>query len=144
MEDRLIFDSRYVVGIEQVDREHQKLFELAGRIYDSIAVDMIAPMNQIQAAIAELIDSTKTHFASEESLMETNGYPGLAEHRELHAYLISRIEDFEKSVELGEQLTPVDAYEFLCSWLGDHIQASDKNFGAYFSQRAGSASGSVH
>ncbi|MCX7179177.1 MAG: bacteriohemerythrin [Proteobacteria bacterium] len=139
MEDRLTFDSRYVVGIDQIDREHQELFEIAGRIYDSISMDVIVPMNQVQAAIAELIESTKVHFSSEELLMESKAYPGLPEHRELHAYLISRIEDFEKSVALGEQLTPVDAYEFLCSWLGDHIQASDKNFGMYFSRQARSA-----
>jgi hemerythrin len=136
MEDRLIFDSRYVVGIEQVDREHQKLFELASKIYDNLALDIILPMKDIKAAIAELVDYTKAHFASEEALMAANAYPGLAEHRELHAYLIYRIEDFEKSVESGEQFTPVDAYEFLCSWLGDHIQASDRNFGEYFSRHA--------
>lgn len=133
MEDRLIFDSRYFVGIEQVDREHQKLFELASRIYDSLAVDVIVPMHEIKSAIAELIDSTRIHFANEELLMEAQAYPGLANHRELHAYLLSRIEDFERDVALGEQVTPVDAYEFLCSWLGDHIQASDRNFGEYCS-----------
>jgi hemerythrin len=136
MEDRLVFDSRYIVGIEQVDREHQKLFELASRIYDCLALDIILPMKEIQPAIAELIDYTKAHFANEESLMAANGYPSLEEHRELHAYLISRIRDFEQSFELGEQFTPVDVYEFLCSWLGDHIQASDRNFGEYFCRQA--------
>ncbi|MFA7278902.1 MAG: bacteriohemerythrin [Sterolibacterium sp.] len=136
MEDRLIFDSRYVVGIEQVDREHQKLFELASKIYDNLALDVILPMKDIKAAIAELVEYTKVHFASEEALMAANVYPGLPEHRELHAYLIYRIKEFEKSVEDGEQITPVDAYEFLCGWLGDHIQASDRNFGEYFSRNA--------
>jgi len=134
MEDRLIFDSRYVVGIEQVDREHQRLFELASKIYDNLSLDVILPMKEIRAAITELVDYTKLHFANEEALMAANAYPELAEHRELHAYLIYRIEDFEKSVESGEQYTPVDAYEFLGSWLGDHIQASDRNFGEYFSR----------
>lgn len=136
MEDRLIFDARYLVGIEQVDQEHQKLFELAGKIYDSLAIDVIVPMCEIRAAIAELIDYTKIHFTNEELLMGSTGYPDLEEHSDLHAYLISRIEDFEKSVELGEQITPVDAYEFLCDWLGEHIQDKDKNFGDYFSHRA--------
>lgn len=136
MEDRLIFDSRYVVGIEQVDREHQKLFELASKIYDSLALDIVLPMTEVKSAIAELIDYTMTHFANEESLMAANGYPSLQEHHELHAYLIYRIKDFEKDVERGEQVTPVDAYEFLCSWLGDHILASDRNFGEFYSRHA--------
>lgn len=136
MEDRLIFDARYLVGIEQVDREHQKLFELAGKIYDCLAVDAFVPMNEIRWTIDELIDYTKVHFANEESLMQGTNYPDLMEHRALHAYLISRVEDFEKSFELGEQVTPVDAYDFLCEWLGEHIQAKDKHFGEFFSHLA--------
>lgn len=135
MEDRLVFDSRYVVGVEQVDREHQKLFELAGHIHDSLSVDIIVPMHEIRLLISELVESTAAHFAHEESLMGASGYPGLAEHRQIHADLISRIRDFEMKVELAEQLTPVDLYEFLCAWLGDHIQASDKMFGSFLSQR---------
>ncbi|MFA7268146.1 MAG: bacteriohemerythrin [Sterolibacterium sp.] len=140
MEDRLVFGSRYVVGIEQVDREHQKLFELASRIHDLLAMDVIVPMNEIQSAITELVDYIKIHFADEESLMKANAYPDLENHRELHAYLLSRIKDFEKSVELAEQFTPVDVYEFLCNWLGDHIQASDRNFGEYYSERVAHSS----
>ena len=143
MQDRLSFDSRYFVGIEQVDREHQKLFELADRIYDSLAADVIMPMNQVKSAISDLIDCTKIHFASEESLMAANGYPDLEQHRELHAYLISRIDDFAGRVERAEQVTPVDAYEFLCSWLGDHIQASDRNFGEFYSRRTKHRSGAA-
>ena len=143
MEDRLVFDLRYFVGIEQVDREHEKLFELAGKIYDCIAVDIVMPMSQIKSAIIELIDYTRTHFANEEALMEAKGYPGLDQHRELHAYLLSRIKDFERSVKRGEQVTPVDAYDFLCSWLGDHIQTSDRNFGEFVSQQLEHRSGAA-
>ncbi|MDD5175842.1 MAG: bacteriohemerythrin [Sterolibacterium sp.] len=141
MEDRLIFDARYLVGIGQIDREHQKLFELADKIYDCLVVDVIVPMKEIRAAITELIEYTKIHFANEEQLMRSSDYPDLEEHRGLHAYLISRIEDFEKSVERGEQVTPVDAYEFLCEWLGDHIRDKDKNFGEYSSHREEQGSG---
>ena len=141
MDDRLIFDARYVVGNEQVDREHQKLFEIAGKVYDSLALDIVVPMKEIRCAIAELIEYTKVHFNSEESLMATTGYPGLAEHRRLHEDLISQIKDFEMRVELGQRDTPVDLYEFLCNWLGTHIQARDKAFGAFLAERDESRSG---
>lgn len=144
MEDRLVFDSRYWVGIAQVDREHQTLFELAGNIYDSIAVDVIVPMREIRMALNGLVESTRSHFAHEELLMEASGYPGLAEHRELHARLISRINEFEKNVELSEEYTPVDLYEFLCSWLGDHIQMNDKLFGEFLALRENAAAANVH
>lgn len=141
MEDRLVFDSRYRVGVEQVDLEHQELFRLASNIYDSLALDVIVPMSGIRPAINELIESTLAHFASEESLMAMSGYPDLEDHRALHANLISRIRSFEAQIEKAEQLTPVDVYEFLCAWLGDHILTKDRMFGEFVSGQTPPAPG---
>lgn len=141
MEDRLVFDSRYRVGVKQVDLEHQRLFELAGHIYDSLSLDVIVPMDEIRLAINELIKSTEFHFANEESLMESSGYPNLEDHRALHAHLISSITNFEAQVAKAEQVTPVDVYEFLCSWLGDHILTSDRMFGEFVAHQTSSPKG---
>lgn len=135
MEDRLVFDSRYRVGVQQVDLEHQKLFELAGKIHDNLSLDVIVPMREIRPAINELIRYTESHFANEESLMESCGYPNLGDHRALHAGLISRIREFEAQIAKADQLTPVDVYEFLCGWLGDHILTSDRMFGEFVSRQ---------
>lgn len=139
MADRLTFDSRYSVGIEQVDDEHRKLFDLADGIYDILSMDVFMPMDQIKSAVIELVDCTKLHFANEEQLMKSNGYSGLAMHQEQHASLIDRINDFTKRVVRGEQVTPIDAYEFLCEWLVGHIQTFDRDFGEFLSRRVNSA-----
>lgn len=136
MEDRLVFDSRYRVGVQQVDLEHQKLFELAGKIHDSLSLDVIVPMREIRLAINELVKYTESHFAHEELLMENAGYPNLEDHRALHADLISSIRNFEAQIARAEQLTPVDVYEFLCGWLGDHILTSDRMFGDFVLRQA--------
>jgi len=133
MEDRLIFDARYQLEVPQIDREHQKLFELADKIYDSLAVDVIVPMQEIRQALGELVESTRVHFANEEALMATTGYPGLQEHKVLHAQLITNITELGTN-ELAERFTPVDLYQFLCSWLGDHIEEHDRQFADFFAQ----------
>lgn len=138
MEDRLVFDSRYRVGVVQVDLEHQKLFELAGHIHDSLSLDVILPMREIRLAIDELIACTRAHFAHEERLMEESAYPSLKDHQALHAELMSRIQDFEAEAEKAEQLTPVDVYAFLCGWLGDHILINDKAFGEFMAHSGAS------
>lgn len=138
MEDRLVFDSRYRVGVVQVDLEHQRLFELAGHIHDSLSLDVIVPMREIRLAIDELIACTKAHFAHEERLMEESAYPSLEDHRALHADLLARIRAFEAEAEKAERLTPVDVYEFLCNWLGDHILTNDRAFGEFMSHSGAS------
>ena len=136
MDDRLIFGPRYLVGIGQVDQEHQKLFEIAGKVYDCLARDVVVPMAEIRAVVAELVTYTKTHFANEEVLMAAAGCPWLVEHQELHAHLVARVQDMETRAEIEDFYTPVDLYEFLCSWLIDHIQKEDKRFGEFQAQRA--------
>lgn len=63
MNDRPQFESRYFVGIGQVDREHQQLFDIAGRVYDGLAGQDQAAFEVARAGIAELLDYTATHFA---------------------------------------------------------------------------------
>ena len=141
MDDRLIFGDRYKVGIAAVDAEHQKLFDIAGTVYDCLARDVVAPMSEIRAAVAELVDYARTHFASEEAMMSAAGCPWLAEHHAMHEKLVSRVQDMETRAEIEDFYTPIDLYEFLCSWLIDHIEKEDTKFGQFLAQKSGGAAG---
>ncbi|MDO8932585.1 MAG: bacteriohemerythrin [Rhodocyclaceae bacterium] len=131
MDERPQFDSRFLVGIEQVDLEHRQLFEIAGRVYDGLAAGNDALIAATRAAIAELLDYTATHFASEEALMEAAGYPGLEAHRALHRHLLRQARDMEMRAESGEQYVPVELSHFIYNWLVDHILANDRKFGEF-------------
>jgi hemerythrin len=135
MEERPQFASRFLVGIEQVDREHQRLFEIAGRVHDGLLADTDAAFDAARAAVAELLDYTETHFASEEKLMAAAGFPDLAAHQALHRALIAQARDMEMRVELDERQVPVELSHFITRWLIDHIEANDKKFGAFVAAR---------
>jgi len=131
MDERPQFDTRFQVGIEQVDREHRKLFEIAGRVHDSLATDGDAAIDAARAAVAELLDYTATHFANEEKLMAAAGYPELETHRTLHRNLIVQAREMEMRAEFGERHVPVELNRFIYNWLVDHIMDNDKRFGAF-------------
>jgi hemerythrin len=136
MDERPQFDSRFIVGIEQVDREHRRLFEIAGRVHDGLLLaDSDAAFDSARAAVAELLDYTETHFASEEALMAAAGFPDLAAHQALHRALMAQARDMEMRVELGERQVPVELNRFITRWLIDHIEANDKKFGAFVAAR---------
>jgi hemerythrin len=135
MNERPHFDARFQVGIDQVDREHRQLFEIAGKVYDALAASDEAAAAAARAAIAELLDYTVTHFASEEALMAAAGYPELEAHRELHHHLLSQARDMEMRAEFGEQYVPVELSHFLYNWLVDHIEANDRKFGEFMAAR---------
>lgn len=130
MPDRPKFDASFLVGIEQIDQEHRRLFEIAGRVHDSLATDGAAAVAACRLAAAELLDYTATHFASEEALMEAAAYPPLESHRALHRRLISQARDMEMRAEFDDHV-PVELSQFLYNWLVDHILTVDKKFGEF-------------
>jgi hemerythrin-like metal-binding protein len=131
MDERPQFDSRFLVGIEQIDREHRRLFEIAGRVHDSLSADDDSALDASRAAVTELLDYTATHFANEEKLMASAAYPELAAHQALHRNLLAQARDMEMRVELGERQVPVELNRFICRWLIDHIMDNDKKFGEF-------------
>ncbi len=34
MEDKLVWNKRYEIGVEIIDKEHKKLFRILGRLFD--------------------------------------------------------------------------------------------------------------
>jgi hemerythrin len=131
MDERPQFEPCFIVGIDQVDREHRQLFEIAGRVHDSLTADGDAALEAARVAVAELLDYTETHFASEEKLMESAGFPDLAAHQALHGGLIMQARDMEMRAELGERHIPLELSRFISRWLVEHIMANDKKFGEF-------------
>ncbi len=135
MDERPQFDAKFLVGVDQIDREHRQLFEIAARTYDCVRAGDGTTQAVIRSSVAELIEYTATHFGSEEGLMEAAAYPELAAHRLEHEHLLSRAYDMEMRAEIGDQSMPMELPRFLYRWLTEHIEASDKKFGAFVAAR---------
>ena len=136
MDQRPVFDSKYLTGIREIDDEHRKFFEIAGRVYDSLGLcSDAASVRLARSAIDELIAYAKTHFVHEEALMQAVAYPELEAHRAIHADLRNQIGDMELRIVVGDAYALVDLYRFLCRWLVDHIQREDRKFGTFFAAR---------
>lgn len=135
MNERPQFTPLYHVGIEQVDREHRQIFEIAGRVFDCLSASNAAAVAQTRAAIDELLNYTATHFTSEESLMESAGYPNLEAHKVLHHRLMLRAKDMEMQGEFDENYLPVELNQFIGNWLTNHIKVEDKKFGEFMAAR---------
>lgn len=135
MNECLRFDASYQVGIEQVDREHRQLFEIAVRMHAGLGEGNVAAQASAQAAIAELLDHVETHFASEEALMKAADYPYLETHRALHRHLLLQVRDMELRAAAGERYLPAELNYFIHKWLIDHIVTNDRMFGDFVASR---------
>ena len=78
-EDPFAFTDKYKTGIDLVDKEHRRLFEIIKETNDLIQNDLLHDKyDEIMRLLVKLKDYTQFHFADEEMLMEKMHYPELA------------------------------------------------------------------
>lgn len=75
-DDPFAFTDKYKTGIDLVDKEHRRLFEIIKETNDLIQNDLLHDKyDEIMRLLVELKDYTQFHFADEEMLMEKMHYP---------------------------------------------------------------------
>lgn len=116
------------IGDDTVDTDHQHLVDLIN------TVELTLHASEGEASLAGALDAlsvyTKEHFEREETLMRVIGYQRLAEHREAHHKLRSRLVEIRRHIEEAKA-TVAPPHEvqklldLLRSWLLDHVIKED-------------------
>lgn len=122
----------FSVGHDEIDDQHKQLFAIVNALYEDMKQPGGATEESLRQTIATLCDFTRRHFAAEESLMQSAGYPDFRAHRQTHAYLIRRIEEFEMRMRNGETRLAAEVLPFLVGeWLSSHIAFEDQQYAGY-------------
>ncbi len=120
----------YLTGIELLDKEHTRLFELTEETYEALqdvfSQDKTAKLTHL---VSELINYTRIHFSHEEAYQQSINYPYIAEHAAQHR----QFEDSLASLDLDELENDLEAQkeviqnllDFLINWLVNHILKVD-------------------
>lgn len=130
-EGKFVMTSDYMTGIDFVDHEHEKLFEIIGRAHDAIENEMLHDrFDAIMDILKELREYTVMHFSDEERYMESIGYDGLAAQKAVHESFVDRISDIDIQ-DLSDEGDDQNSYlrslvVFLNDWLVSHIKNMDK------------------
>lgn len=122
------FTSKYYTGIELIDDEHRKLFEIIGEANNLINNNFIPDKyDNITDIIAKLTEYTKFHFSDEEQYMEKINYEGLAAQKRAHTAFISKLETIElEDYNENQHEILIELMDFLFNWLINHILKMDK------------------
>lgn len=123
------WESRYSVGVNAMDEQHQKWFGILNRMHDAMLTGK--GRDVVQSVMTEMVAYTRTHFLNEELLLKTKGYPKLAEHKEKHAAFTKQIQGLEAKMLSGAPVLTIELMDFLKNWLKDHILAEDTKYGAF-------------
>lgn len=118
----------YYTGIDFIDQEHAKLFEIANKAYEVLTNDFIPDKyDYIIEVINELRDYTKYHFAHEESYMNSISYKRIFSQKVSHHEFIEKLDEYNLDrIDEDQKETLLKLLDFLNNWLVDHIYKSDK------------------
>lgn len=134
--DPFAFTERYKTGIELIDDEHSRLFEIIREANELINAELLHDKyDEIVRLLEELKNYTEFHFSDEERLMESIQYPGLAAQRRAHTAFVERLVEIDLSdlddMDNNQQEYLNDLIRFLLGWLSTHILGADKKIGDY-------------
>lgn len=117
----------YYTGIDLIDSEHKRLFEIANEAYNLLHEEFIPDKyDNIIAVVNELKDYTAKHFADEEAYMESINYKRMFTQKVQHAQFIEKLNEINfEDVDENQEQTIIDLLEFLTNWLIHHILEND-------------------
>ena len=115
----------YLTGNEQVDKEHQEIFRLVGKLLQSTGDETDDDINE---SIRFLAHYTICHFENEEKLMMESEYPHKDLHKQQHDDFIVQVSALIERVgqEKNRNKNLQDIKMVVVEWLVEHVLGSDK------------------
>lgn len=128
MGNQLAWNERYNIGVELIDREHEKLFHILNKLYE-FGRQKEKSHWACQEAVKYFKDHTLQHFADEEQYMESIGYAGLETHKRIHKNFRDRtLPALERELEKTNYSENSISHFFgVCAgWLVGHTLIEDR------------------
>ena len=125
MENQMVWQDEYSIGVEVIDREHQRLFKIINRL---LAYDDDKRQWACQEGIKYFKTHAMKHFTEEEDYMASIGYEGLETHRQIHRiFRDSTLPALERELEeTGYSPDSVKHFLGVCAgWLIGHTLTED-------------------
>ncbi|GFZ34288.1 bacteriohemerythrin [Clostridium zeae] len=120
----------YETGIDKIDKEHRRLFELADQCYNLLKDDSCSnKYEKVNKVISELKDYAKFHFSEEEKLMESVNHKQIFTHKLQHDYFIEKIDEIDiDDIESNQDQYIIDILTFIVAWIRQHILSKDSQY----------------
>ena len=125
------FKEEFLTGIDQIDVEHRRLFEIADELYNLKCEEFMPDKYyNIRHILEELRNYTLTHFEHEEAYMESIHYERLPEQKRQHEALEETINDWDvDAIDENQDETIEEILRLVTNWLVNHILHEDKLIG---------------
>ncbi len=129
----------YNVGIAIIDNQHRKLVAEIDLLQKAVTSNTIT--GKIALTLRFIVNYVHHHFAEEEAVMKSVGFPELDKHRDLHTNLTNEVKAIQINIKKGKPINAKELIDFLIEWLNKHILEEDLKIGSHV--RKLTATGSI-
>jgi hemerythrin len=125
-----------LTGIDEIDRQHRELFERIATLLQ--AARERRGRQEVVRTLEFLGSYAVDHFASEERMMEAEGYPKLEGHRAEHRQFVKELEVLrhELKSEGPTSLFVIRVGNRVTEWMREHIYRTDLLLAEWLRTRA--------
>lgn len=133
MSEPLSWQPEPAATMAEIDRQHQNLVRIIQNLHRAIAAGR--GQEVIESALAQVVNYTIYHFATEEDLMQQHGFPGIVAHRIAHNDLTLKIFGFQEEHAVGKPEAAEGLLNFLQQWLEEHTWKKDNEFALFLNAK---------
>ena len=123
----------FSVGIEDIDKQHQKWLSIVNELHDSIME--AKGISTLKELIKEMEEYTDFHFSTEEEMLEKAGWPELDRHKRIHFSFKQQITQLKRDISSGELVLRSQVMSVIKNWLEDHILKEDQEYSKFIVEK---------
>ena len=121
--EKLEWDPKYSVDIEEIDTFQKRMFELFNQLID-MKKAKAEPKDCINM-ISEINEYSKLYFSTEERYLRKKGYPDFAAHSKAHRQFTKSSISLRREISEDIENLTDDVIEELRNWLINHMLTLD-------------------
>ena len=121
--EKIDWNPKYSVDIEEIDLHQKKMFELFNQL-----IDIKRSKNETKIyinMISEINDYSKLYFSTEEKYLKKEGYPDFSAHAKAHRQFIKSFISLRREISDDLENLSDEVIEELRNWLINHIVTFD-------------------
>ena len=126
----------FMVGNRQIDAQHKELVRMTNEFYAGVQMGGVMAKVYFMKTIQGAVQYVKTHFATEEEIMQKVAYPLFAEHKQQHEDFVAEVAQQVQIFEKEDNPDPAGFVKYLMDWVLQHIADSDKKYAPYITKLA--------
>jgi hemerythrin len=126
------WNDSYSVGVELIDNQHKELIMMTNELFAGCEKGGTAAEIYFMKTIQGAVRYVKTHFATEEIILERFKYPDFLVHKKEHENFVAKVLEEVRDFESLRNFVPMDFARYLQDWVLTHIALSDKKYGVFF------------